>query len=285
MADFIVGNDVSEFQGQIDWATYKNNTNFVLIRASQGVGYIDKEFGNNRQQARDQKVPRGFYHFANPDLGNSPHDEANFFMSLIDGDSLLEGESLALDFEVQYEDAVNWCKDWLDIVSAHYNGIKPFIYLNQSLAQQYDWTPVIDAGYALWIAAYTGSPENNAFQGGKWQVAAMQQWTDGQSVPGISVPVDGDVFFGTIGQFEEYGFKSATPQEPVAQTPVEPAQPQEPTPPQPQLTSVEPVEPSENEEPTIPTSETVSVNVPTEHVAFFKQLIEWFTNLWQKKNE
>src|ERR1700691_1661828 len=95
----IVGNDISEFQGTIDWPTYKNNSNFVIMRASQGNSYIDKEFGNNRTQARSNDIPHGFYHFANPDLGNTPHDEANFFINLIDGDPILPGEVLALDFE------------------------------------------------------------------------------------------------------------------------------------------------------------------------------------------
>ncbi len=283
MADFIVGNDVSEFQGQINWPEYKNNTNFVIIRSSQGVGYIDKEFGNNRQQARDQKIPRGFYHFANPDLGNTPHAEAEFFINLIDGDPILEGEVLALDFEVNFDDAVNWCKDWLDIISAHFNGIKPLIYLNQDLAQKYDWTSVIDAGYALWIAAYTGSPENNAFQGGKWQTAALQQWTDGQSVPGINGNVDGDVFFGTVGQFEAYGYKSATPEITVT-PPQEPTPPVEPTtspdaPQQPETT--QPVQtPIEN---SVPTPPVVPQDLPETHKAFFEEFIAWIESLFKKK--
>ena len=280
MAEFIVGNDVSEFQQTIDWATYKNNTNFVLIRASQGSSYIDKEFGNNRQQARDQKIPRGFYHFANPNLGNTPHAEAQFFIDLIDGQSILEGEVLALDFEVDYTDSVNWCKDWLDIVSAHYNGIKPLIYLNQNLAQKYDWSPIIDAGYALWIAAYTGDPSKNEFQGGKWQSAALQQWTEfGQSVPGIPTTVDGDVFFGTVGQFEAYGYKSSVTETPVASTPETP---------QPQESPVASVEPSVNQETTSTPSSTppqVPTDLPASHQAFFEAFIAWVQSIFQKKNE
>lgn len=207
----IVGNDISEFQGQVDWVTYKNNSNFVFMKASEGVGYIDKWFGNNRSKARQEGLPRGFYHFARPDLGNNAFDEARFFCNLIDGDPILEGEVLALDFEVAYNDPVNWCKAWLDDVSAHFKGIKPMIYLNQSLASNYDWSPVINEGYALWIAAYTGSPTNNNFNIGKWPSAALQQWSDNQQVPGISGNVDGDVFFGDVDQFKAYGYKKPEP--------------------------------------------------------------------------
>ena len=96
----ILGNDVSEWQGQIDWSTYKNNTNFVIMRTSFGLNYIDRWFGFNRTQARAQNIPLGYYHFCKPDSGNSAEDEAKFFCSLIDGDPIKEGELIVLDFEV-----------------------------------------------------------------------------------------------------------------------------------------------------------------------------------------
>lgn len=211
MSDFIVGNDISEFQGQVDFSTYKNNSNFLIMKSSEGTSYIDHWFGNNRAQARYYGLPCGFYHFAKPDIGNSPEDEAKFFCALMDGDPLREGEMLVLDFEVQYFDPVGWCKRWLDYVSNHFNGVKPLMYLNQSLATSYDWQPVVDAGYGLWIAAYTYDPSNNNFQTGKWPFAAMQQWTDVQNVPGIVGNIDGDVFFGDAEAFKKYGYHAPQP--------------------------------------------------------------------------
>ena len=207
----IVGQDISQFQGQIDWNTYKNNTNFVMIRSSYGVGYFDQWFGNNRQQVRQTNVPHGFYHYAYPEY-NTPLDEANWFIKAIDG--LQDGEVLALDFEEQYSgDKVAWCKAFLDHVCA-LTGVKPLIYLNQSLASGNDWQSVIDAGYGLWIADYTYDPNNNTFNGGQWQTSVMQQWTDQQTVPGLSGSVDGDVFFGTQDQFKAYGYKTPLPVQP-----------------------------------------------------------------------
>jgi len=216
----ILGNDISEFQGQINWPTYKENTNFVIMKATEGIGLIDAWFGNNRQQARNYQLLRGFYHFAHPDLGNSAEAEANYFCNLIDGNPILQSEILALDFEVTYSDPVTWSKEWLDAVTSHYNGTKPFIYLNQALCQDYDWTPVINAGYALWIADYTGDPTVNYFNGGAWQTAAIQQWTDSQTVPGIEGGVDGDAFFGTVEQFQAYGYQPPTPKVTSSPTPV-----------------------------------------------------------------
>ena len=278
----ILGNDISNFQGQIDWGVYKNNTNFVLMKAGEGTSYIDTWFGFNRSQSRLFDLPRGFYHFARPDLGNSAQDEAKFFCNLIDGDPIKEGEILALDIEIIYSDPVNWCMAWLNTVSAHFNGIKPLIYLNQSTASKYDWTPVIDAGYGLWIAAYTYDPNNNYFDGGKWETSVMQQWTDQQNVPGVSGNLDGDVFFGDVNAFKAYGYKPvvvsppstsqippiSVPTPPVETPPVPPVvTPPTPTPPAPvPPVVVPPVTPQPMPLPTITPTPMEAI------VAFFKWL-------------
>jgi GH25 family lysozyme M1 (1,4-beta-N-acetylmuramidase) len=216
----IVGNDISEFQGQINWTTYSTNTNFVVMKASEGSSYIDSWFGNNRQQSRLLNIPRGFYHFARPDLGNSPQAEATFFCKLIDGDPIKKGEFIALDFEVTYTDCVNWCKAWLDAVSTHFNGIKPLIYLNQSQAASFDWNPLVNAGYTLWLASYNPDGYGNT---GTWPFMVMQQTSSSQQVPGISGSVDRDVFFGDVVALQKYGFQ------PVV-TPPAPTPPPAPSP-------------------------------------------------------
>jgi GH25 family lysozyme M1 (1,4-beta-N-acetylmuramidase) len=200
----ITGQDISEFQGQIDFGVYKNNTNFVICKVSEGVGYIDSWFGYNRTQARLMGIPLGYYHFARPDLGNSPQTEATFFCNLLDGDPIKEGEVICLDFEVTFTDCVSWCKQWLDAVSAHFGGMKPLIYLDQFRTQGFDWTPVVNAGYGLWLASY--NPQGQG-QTGKWTSMAMQQWTSSQKVPGIAGNCDGDWFFGDVNQFKAYGYK------------------------------------------------------------------------------
>lgn len=248
MSDFIVGNDVSEFQGSINWGTYKNNTNFVVAKLTEGNGYIDNWAGNNRQQARNAGLPLGFYHFARPDLGNAPEVEAEFFCGVLDGDPLREGEFLALDFEVSYGDPVGWSKKWLDAVSNHYDGIKPLVYLNQYLATNYDWTPVVDAGYGLWLASYNPDGQGNT---GKWPFMAMQQTSSSQQVPGIVGNVDRDVFFGTTDQLRAYGFKNPKP--PVS-TPAPAPQPSPAPSPEP--------EPAPAPGPVVPPS-TPPTSVPT----------------------
>lgn len=204
----IVGNDISKYQGDIDYGVYKNNTNFVIIKVSEGVGFQDPKFVRNRKEAREKGIPIGWYHFCRPDLGNSPEAEAQYYLDTIG--QLQDGELLLLDYEPnpRLPLHVPWCKRWLDYVTQK-TGCKPLIYMSESVIAEFDWKSVADAGYGLWIAKYANpnSPDA-AFNDGEWPFTAMYQWTSTQKVPGIAGPVDGDVFFGDVATFKKYGYKA-----------------------------------------------------------------------------
>lgn len=221
--EFIVGNDVAEYQGDIDWDTYKNNTNFVIIRSTYGTGKQDLKFVRNKDEARRVGVPHGFYHYAYPNL-NTPESEADWCLMQIS--DIREEESIILDFEEAYDgDKVDWCKRFLDRVAEKRNGYKALIYLNQSLCKNNDWTPVVNAGYKLWIAAYTYSPLINNYEIGVWPKATIQQWTNQQQVPGIVGNVDGDVFFGNLDGFKSLGYKKPVIVTPPITPPTDPIDP------------------------------------------------------------
>lgn len=200
----IVGNDIASYQGDVNYDVYKNNTNFVIPKTTEGVGFTDPKFKRNQSEARRVGLLLGYYHFARPDIGNSPEAEADFFLSVIG--QLREGEVLALDYEpaTQVQAHVDWCRKWLDRVFSR-TGVRPLIYLNQSQLRKFNWKAVVDGGYGLWVAAYT--PEGE-FITGNWPFAAMQQWTSSQKVPGIVGNVDGNFFFGDAATFKKYGYKA-----------------------------------------------------------------------------
>lgn len=210
----IVGNDIASFQKDINWDVYRDNSNFVIMKATEGLTFVDPKLSINQSESRRVNILRGYYHFARPSYGNDAAHEADFFLSKIG--PLREGEVLCLDFEETYPDAVNWCKTWLDRIKFMTEGCKPLVYLDQSRVEAYNWQPVVDAGYGLWIAAYTYDPNNNNFKHGKWPSAAMQQWTNNQQVPGISTRVDGDAFFGGEAEFQKYGYHKPVPPPPPA---------------------------------------------------------------------
>lgn len=197
----IVGNDISRWQGDVNFDVYKQNTNFLISKASEGNGFVDPKFLRNQSQARLAGIPLGYYHFARPDLGNTGKVEADFFLKVIG--EIREGEVLCLDYEPPSNpfSVVAWCKEFLDRVYEKTN-CKPLIYLNKSQVKAFNWQSVVDAGYGLWLACY----DENIVTG-QWKVLAMQQWTSSQQVPGIVGNVDGNRFFGTVEQFKAYGYK------------------------------------------------------------------------------
>lgn len=201
----ILGNDVASYQGDINYDTYKNNSNFIIIKTSEGTGFKDPKFSRNQSEARRVGIGLGYYHFARPDLNANAEVEADYFLSVIG--EIRSGEVLVLDYEPNWGgDAAGWCKKWLDRVYSK-KGCRPLIYLNQSQLKSINWKQVSDAGYGLWVAAYTYDPNVNNYVTGSFAFAAMQQWTNKQQVPGISGNVDGNVFFGDIATFKKYGYK------------------------------------------------------------------------------
>lgn len=210
----ISGNDIASFQGDINYDVYKDNSHFVIMKATEGVGFKDSKLDRNRSEARRVGMPLGFYHFARPDLNADPIKEADYFLSIIG--QLNEGEVVALDYETPKKQAdVEWCKKWLDYVFSKL-GFRPLIYMSESYVTGLDWTAVVNGGYGLWIAKYLYNPTPDAqYNTGKWPFAAIYQWTSSQKVPGIPVEkVDGDVFYGDQATFKKYGYKKPTPPPP-----------------------------------------------------------------------
>lgn len=196
----IVGNDISGWQGDVNYDLYVHHTNFLIIKATEGVGYTDKKFLRNQSEARRKGIPLGYYHFARPDLKNQPEAEADYFLKVVG--QLREGEMLCLDYEPVSNPfpVVLWCQVFLTRVF-NKTGVRPLIYLNKSQVRTFDWSPVVAGNFALWLASYDGEPFT-----GQWGAMAMQQWTSKQQVPGISGNVDGNWFFGTVEQFKAYGY-------------------------------------------------------------------------------
>lgn len=201
----IKGVDISKWQGVVDFSKVKTVLEFVIIKATEGVGYTDTKFLANQKGVRDAKILLGYYHFARPDLNNTPEAEADYFLKIIG--QLKTGELLVLDYECanQVQAHVTWCKKWLDRIFAK-TGVRPLIYLNQSQTRKFNWLEVVNANYGLWLASYTHDANNNTGETGQWKTMAMQQYTNKLAVPGISGNVDGNVFFGTLASLKKYGY-------------------------------------------------------------------------------
>ena len=171
--------DISHYQ-TINWDKYPYDT--VIMKATEGLSFVDPKFSANQKSARDKKILCGYYHFVD---GNNMVLEAEHFLSTIG--ELQNGEFLALDYEIHLENPVQWCKSFLDYCFLK-TGVKPYIYINQATLNGFDWTPCKD--YPLWIARYGANPVLKDFP-----VIAMWQHADNGQVAGITGNVDMDTAY------------------------------------------------------------------------------------------
>src|SRR5947209_3282825 len=182
-APVIHGTDISHHQGAPQFPAMKSaGHDFVVLKVSEGTGFVDPQFAASRAAAHAAGLVVGLYHFARAgDAGT----EAAFFAGTVG--SLAPGEFAVLDWEVPAADPVGWCTAWLTAVRGQL-GVTPLIYLNRSTLGGHDWSPVVAADSGLWLATYDGSTD--ACGCGCWPGLAMKQYTDKGSVPGISGAVD-----------------------------------------------------------------------------------------------
>jgi len=196
----IHGIDVSKYQSYIDWPSVKGmkvhnvKIGFAFIKATEGLGNVDKQFKRNWKKAEEAGVTRGAYHFFL--ATKSGKTQAQNFIKNVD---LLPGDlPPVLDIEQLYgvkpERMRKEVQDWLDVVEQYYK-VKPIIYTyvnfySRYMAGQFDQ-------YPLWAAHYLEKDRPRINR--PW---LFWQHNEGGRVNGISRPVDFNVFNGDSSDFE-----------------------------------------------------------------------------------
>lgn len=209
------GIDISHWQ-----STFNNfdDVDFAIIKATEGVGYVDPACDTLYQRAKKAGKLLGVYHYARPDTGNSAISEADFFVENIKG--YLNEAILVLDWEEGDLGNTTWAKSFLDRVKEK-TGIKPLIYMSASPMNSYDWSPVANADYGLWVANYgtnNGQPQENVFDRYPvkyWPFYAIWQYTSKGKVNGYNGDVDLDLFNGDAEAWRKYANATSKPVEPV----------------------------------------------------------------------
>ncbi|MBM9510001.1 glycoside hydrolase family 25 protein [Actinacidiphila acididurans] len=135
-------------QGQ-DWASYQDwspstaGLAFVLIKATEGGGYVNPRYTSQLAAARAGNVVPGHYHFARP---GGMQAQADFFLRKI---SLKPGDVLALDWEDTGVSSAD--KDaWIKYVQAKAPAHQVLLYCNRDFWLNRDHSSF--AGDGLWIA-------------------------------------------------------------------------------------------------------------------------------------
>lgn len=139
----LYGYDVSMWQKETP-----TDADFLIIKATEGNGYLDPKVWDHLANAKKKKLLYGFYHYARPDLGNEPEAEADWFLKCV-GDHA--GKCVyALDWE---GDSLRYPEDWLLRWCRRIQektGVKPLIYI--SAGNVYKLRSAYFEDFGLWVA-------------------------------------------------------------------------------------------------------------------------------------
>lgn len=93
------------------------------------------------------------------DLDNSAKAETEFFYAQTK--NYFKRGIPILDWESSRKNDVAWAKAWLDRVY-QLSGVRPMIYMSESVVNAYDWSNVVAGNYGLWVAKYRdNNPDYN----------------------------------------------------------------------------------------------------------------------------
>lgn len=220
------GIDISSYQGNVIWESVRSQVDFVIIKATQGVGETDPNLTENANGASKVNIPLTFYHFATlnkVDVVSDATAEANYFLSKI---KTLPKPSLplALDIEtntssIKPNDVVTYINTFIGVLkSAGYDDVAIYSspsFLNSNLPKGHGL-----GKYKLWIAEYTNAPKPIIPDG--WADYWCWQHSETGKIDGIV----GNVDLNTMNETAVVADPAATHDEPAPpQQPTEPENP------------------------------------------------------------
>jgi GH25 family lysozyme M1 (1,4-beta-N-acetylmuramidase) len=177
------GVDVSEYQGNIDWATLSQHINFAILRAGSNFGVHDQQFENNYVGAKNYGVQVGAYWFSYAHNEEEAAREAKACIDSIQGKQF--EYPIFYDIEEQEIFDTGLTSQILDTFcsilekAGYYCGVYSSVYyLNNVFDQE------ILKKYTVWVAAWdTDEPS-----------IAHSLWQTGiGSYPGVVGDVDADI--------------------------------------------------------------------------------------------
>lgn len=188
------GMDVSNWQGYIDYEAVRNaGIEVVYIKASQGSNIKDAYFDINYENAKQNGVKVGFYHFLTATNEEEAQEEARFFSRVISGKTA--DCKLVMDYEVfggvGREQINNIARTFLETVEEITNK-EIIIYSDLSNAQN-TFDASLAQDYELWLAYY-GNYNELINVPTNWKRYIGIQYSDRGIVNGVSGRVDRDLF-------------------------------------------------------------------------------------------
>lgn len=194
--------DISSWQKGIDLSIlFANNPlHGVIVKATQGLSYVNPEYAGWVKWLDDNDKPFGVYHYL--DLYGA-EAEARHFVETVK--PYIGKTTLTADYEGNtIRKGTVYLKAFLDEVY-RLTGVKPFVYVSQSFIATGGFGDIAKAGYPLWIAQCADRATVNGFLDHPWQKGSvspfssyvMHQYTDCGRLNGWNGNLDFDQFNGS----------------------------------------------------------------------------------------
>lgn len=206
----IIGIDVSEHNGALDWAAIKKaGIGFAIIRDGYGTSHTDNYFKRNIEGAIAQGIPVGIYHFSYALSAAGAKAEAEYVLKLLE--PYKDKITLPVFYDFEYDTVDYAKKQGVTLGKEAFNahtvafcetikaaGYKPGTYYNLDYLRRY--VDINRVGkYVQWYAQYA----SNASAAG-W---AIWQYSSSYTIPGcsgrfdINVLGDASLLTGTTGKY------------------------------------------------------------------------------------
>lgn len=191
----VKGIDISHHNGHIDFAKVAaDSVDFVVIKATEGVTFVDSCLLHNYHDALAQNLIVGFYHFFRFNHGGVR--QGRHFLRAING--LQTRLPLVIDFETDGNPSTNYylvvgrLRDMIGYLKRR--GHRVMIYSNRKVYEKYIKGNFDDLD--IWLASGRTPDVGN--------VCRLWQHSHNGRVGGISHPVDINTFNGSRTDFEQW---------------------------------------------------------------------------------
>jgi Lyzozyme M1 (1,4-beta-N-acetylmuramidase) len=193
------GIDISHYQGNPDFKRLKAvGIQYVLLKATEGVDYIDPCFHANASAAAAAGLPIGAYHFLRSgDVGAQARD----CLAAIKPCRI----TWPVAVDVEHAELAAFGRDRLTDVVLDFctqiraAGYRPMLYSNYDWlygSRRLDVTRIRAAGIPIWLAWYSSATPASADRSG---LCDMWQYASDGRVDGIGNPVDVNVSYRDFG--------------------------------------------------------------------------------------
>ncbi|WP_248959394.1 GH25 family lysozyme [Sphaerisporangium perillae] len=201
----VLGTDVSNHDGAIDWSgVAAKGVKFGWAKATEGLDFVDPQYGANYRGAKSNGVYIGAYAFGRPDKGaGTGKAQADY---LVDHAQYVnDGKTLPLQLDIEWPwwttaapiypcyglssgQMVQWIRDFVNEVKAR-TGREAAIYTNPNWWNQCTGSNTSFAANPLETSNYSGSP--GALPAGWSRFTAWQYQGSSSTIPGSPTAFNG----------------------------------------------------------------------------------------------